>query len=355
MKTHRLMLVVVCLLVAPALLAQWEPPANNQTTTLNKVGIGTGPSTTITKQLEVFGDANFTGFVTTFGSVGIGTATPGQNANLSVNQEAPLHIVSTQNKNTILLVQNMTNDSWVAPTVRTMADLATQNFQSHASGRTIQRFGVTLGGWNEFLSVSGNGLILGTLGPVPMILGTNTTSRVHSTSAGSVGIGVTPNAAYLLDVNGATHIANNLTVDGNIAAKYQDVAEWVPAIGDLTPGTVVIVAPERMNNVSASSEAYDTRVAGVVSGQPGMILGEGGPSKVMVATTGRVKVHVDATNAPVRAGDLLVSSSKLGVAMKSQPVDINGVKFHRPGTVIGKALEPLANGEGDILVLLSLQ
>jgi hypothetical protein len=41
--------------------------------------------------------------------------------------------------------------------------------------------------------------------------------------------------------------------------------------------------------------------------------------------------------------------------MKSEPLDVGGVKMHRPGTLIGKALEPLAGGEGEILVLLSLQ
>jgi hypothetical protein len=29
--------------------------------------------------------------------------------------------------------------------------------------------------------------------------------------------------------------------------------------------------------------------------------------------------------------------------------------MHAPGTIIGKALEPLAGGKGEILVLLSLQ
>jgi hypothetical protein len=41
--------------------------------------------------------------------------------------------------------------------------------------------------------------------------------------------------------------------------------------------------------------------------------------------------------------------------MKSEPVNIGGVQLHRPGTLIGKALEPLAQGTGEILVLLSLQ
>ena len=43
------------------------------------------------------------------------------------------------------------------------------------------------------------------------------------------------------------------------------------------------------------------------------------------------------------------------MAMKSEPLDLGGAKIHRPGTLIGKALEPLAKGTGEILVLLSLQ
>ena len=50
-----------------------------------------------------------------------------------------------------------------------------------------------------------------------------------------------------------------------------------------------------------------------------------------------------------------VTSGKRGMAMRSKPIEVGGVRIHRPGTLIGKALEPLASGEGDILVLLSLQ
>jgi hypothetical protein len=74
-----------------------------------------------------------------------------------------------------------------------------------------------------------------------------------------------------------------------------------------------------------------------------------------VATTGRVKVKVDATRAPIKVGDLLVTSEAEGFAMKSEPIKIGGRKIHAPGTIIGKALEPLASGTGEMLVLLSLQ
>ena len=96
-------------------------------------------------------------------------------------------------------------------------------------------------------------------------------------------------------------------------------------------------------------------MAGVVSAEPGVILGVGGEGKLKVATTGRVKVKVDATRSPIKVGDLLVTSDAEGVAMKSEPVEVGGRKMHSPGTIIGKALEPLASGTGEILVLLSLQ
>jgi hypothetical protein len=167
---------------------------------------------------------------------------------------------------------------------------------------------------------------------------------------GNIGIGTTaPDPASKLTV------AGNVTVTGNIAAKYQDVAEWVPSSKAMPAGTVVVLDTAHTNQVLPAEQAYDTRVAGVVSDMPGLLLGEAGDGKVKVATTGRVKVKVDATKNPVRVGDLLVTSDKEGVAMKSEPMEINGRPFHQPGTILGKALEPLKEGEGEILVLLSMQ
>ncbi len=175
-----------------------------------------------------------------------------------------------------------------------------------------------------------------------------TSEKVRIDGSGNVGIGTSAPSAKL-DVNG------NINVSGTVFANYRDVAEWVPAAESMPAGTVVVISGDATDTVKASMRAYDTGVAGVVSPSPGLLLGVAGPSKARIATTGRVKVRVDATKHPIAMGDLLVTSDHPGLAMKSEPLDLGGVKIHRPGTLIGKALEPLASGEGEILVLLSLQ
>jgi hypothetical protein len=68
-----------------------------------------------------------------------------------------------------------------------------------------------------------------------------------------------------------------------------------------------------------------------------------------------VGLNVDAAAGVIRSGDLLVTGPTAGHAMKSAPATVNGLALHRPGTILGKALEAQAEGRGQILVLLTLQ
>jgi hypothetical protein len=179
-----------------------------------------------------------------------------------------------------------------------------------------------------------------------------TKDKLVVTKEGDVGIGLDYNTKPVekLHVKGNGYITGELKVDGNIAAKYQDLAEYVRTSEILTTGTVVMIDADKIDQVVPSDEAYNTLVAGVVSPQPGIVLGVGGADKAMIAHTGRVKVKVDTSYGEIKTGDLLVTSPVKGFAMKA---DTDKLK---PGMLLGKALEPLKDGQqGEVLTLITLQ
>ena len=69
--------------------------------------------------------------------------------------------------------------------------------------------------------------------------------------------------------------------------------------------------------------------------------------EVPLAVVGIVPCKATAQNGPIRPGDLLVTSSVPGHAMRDDDP--------RNGTIVGKALEPLDSGTGVIRVLVTLQ
>jgi hypothetical protein len=122
------------------------------------------------------------------------------------------------------------------------------------------------------------------------------------------------------------------------------------------PGMVVSIDPTEPGNLVISHQAYDRRVAGIISGaagvQPGMLMGQRGTTADganPVALTGRVYCQADASNGPIEPGDLLTTSDLPGHAMK--------VSDHArgQGAILGKAMTGLDRGTGLVLVLVSLQ
>lgn len=275
------------------------------------------------------------------GNVGIGTGTTAPGGRLDIKQNTPAEV----------LMRVWNSGTGGAKMRFVAADGQEAKYQvTHGSSFTAEIAAVnSLGNFNNNrMSFRVLGAADGNSEP-----GLAAATKMTILGNGNVGIGTT-SPTFKLHVNGTGHFTGNLT-GANISATYQDIAEWVPSTDDLAPGTVVVLNTDADNTVMASTQAYDTRVAGVVSHQPGISLGIAGSGKEQVATTGRVLVNVDATNSPIKVGDLLVTSDVAGVAMKSQPMEINGRTFHQPGTIIGKALQSLESGKGQILVLLSMQ
>ena len=143
--------------------------------------------------------------------------------------------------------------------------------------------------------------------------------------------------------------------DGDIRLKNADCAEDfdVAATEPIEPGTVLVI--DHGGVLRPSTEPYDKRVAGVVSGagncRPGIVLDKNPLRKdrLPLALIGKVFCKVDAQTCPIEVGDLLTTSSTSGHAMKASDPSRSF------GTVIGKALRPISTGTGLIPILIALQ
>src|SRR5262249_25318512 len=124
---------------------------------------------------------------------------------------------------------------------------------------------------------------------------------------------------------------------------------------NILQGSVVVIDPDHPGQLKLSDQPYDKRVAGIVSGangiKPGISLHqeallEGGEN---VALSGRVYVFADTASGPIEPGDLLTTSPTPGHAMRATDL------ARTQGAVLGKAMSPLTEGKGMVLVLVSLQ
>jgi hypothetical protein len=179
-------------------------------------------------------------------------------------------------------------------------------------------------------------------------------------SAGGVGLyaqGATYAAHFKGPVfhEGDHHCTGTLTVDKDIALPAGDCAEEfdVAPAAQADPGTVMVLTES--GTLEPSQNAYDKKVAGIVSGagdyRPGMILDRQGSSenRMPIALMGKVYCKVDAQCGPIEVGDLLTTSPTAGHAMRATD------PMKSFGAVIGKALRPLRAGQGLVPVLVALQ
>ncbi len=136
----------------------------------------------------------------------------------------------------------------------------------------------------------------------------------------------------ILEVRSARE-ANSSAVLGVVASTYS--AEWLTDSGSIDP----------TGSTGPASE-IPLRSPGPID--PGEYM--------LVVVRGPCQVKVDAASAAIQPGDLLSTAGRSGYAAKAASVSIEGLQMVSPGTVFGKALEPLDAGQdGLIYVFVTLQ
>jgi len=137
-----------------------------------------------------------------------------------------------------------------------------------------------------------------------------------------------------------------------------DVAEAFEVeneINGYTPGDVLVISTNNDRRVEKSQESYSTLVIGVYATKPGVLLTERDieanlDDTIPVGVVGVIPTKVSGENGPIRRGDLLVTSSTPGHAMKGTARD------KMLGAIIGKALENFdGSGIGVIQVMVNVK
>ncbi len=134
--------------------------------------------------------------------------------------------------------------------------------------------------------------------------------------------------------------------------KYvYDIAEAV-LVAEGEPGDVVVISSDEDMTLVRSKKKFDVKVAGVISENPKICMGYSDDEKKTgkykpLALSGIVLCNVTAENGAIKKGDILVSSSLPGHAMRADPQQVT------PGMVLGSALGSLEQGEGKIYILVN--
>lgn len=227
-------------------------------------------------------------------------------------------------------------------------------------------------GANALVSAS-NAMALGGTGGDALTVGIGTATPfsdyaldVEATTNTSINGGIVVNAKggnLYLGMTSGTHkfrVDQGGTVWGTgYNTGGADFAESVAVRGQRSsyePGDLLVIDSTGNRRLALAKKPYSTLVAGIYSTRPGMLASPYGMDDQRPATTdvplavvGIVPCKVTAENGPIQTGDLLVTSSLPGHAMKGTN------RRQMLGAVVGKALEPLAKGTGVIQVLVTLQ
>jgi len=143
--------------------------------------------------------------------------------------------------------------------------------------------------------------------------------------------------------------------NGNVQYSGADFDEQMTVNGSETqyePGDVLVISNSANRMVELSNSAFSKAVIGVYSTDPAVLGGapdtDNPLTGIPVAIVGIVPCKVSAENGAIQRGDLLVTATIPGHAMRAG-------ENPPQGTVLGKALQPLDSDTGIILILVVLQ
>ncbi|GGG56366.1 beta strand repeat-containing protein [Epilithonimonas arachidiradicis] len=146
--------------------------------------------------------------------------------------------------------------------------------------------------------------------------------------------------------------------NGGTQNSGADIAEAFDVEGHISQyetGDILVISADSDRTVEKSSTPYSNLVAGVYATKPGVLLTEENidtdiSDKVPMGVIGVIPTKVCLEGGAIKRGDLLVTSSIAGVAMKA---NIDKVKV---GQVLGKALQSYDGKDiGKINVLISIK
>ena len=156
-----------------------------------------------------------------------------------------------------------------------------------------------------------------------------------------------------IDYTGKAFLNNGAQLGGADVAEFFDVEG---SKAQYEPGDVLVISQNSDRRVEKSATPYSTLVAGVYATKPGLMLTERNAEQdalddmVPMGVIGVIPTKVCLEGGAIKRGDLIVSSSLPGVAMKADPEKV------KVGQVIGKALQDFSGGGiGKINVLVSVK